>query len=58
MLCLFNWTDAPQTLTAHLARASRVSDFWSGAAVPAARDAVTIADMPPHSARLLECTDA
>jgi hypothetical protein len=58
MLCFFNWTDAPLTLTAKLARASRVTDFWTGVTVAAARDAVTIADMPPHSARLLECADA
>ena len=57
MVALFNWTDAPITLTARLARTSHVTDFWSGAAI-GDRQVVTIADMAAHSARLLECTDA
>ncbi|HEX9365971.1 MAG TPA: glycoside hydrolase family 36 protein [Vicinamibacterales bacterium] len=56
MVCLFNWTDAPVTLSAGLTRASTVTDFWSGAAL-GRQDVVTIADMPAHSARLLECRD-
>src|SRR5258708_11398405 len=51
-----NWTDAPVTLSARLTRASTVTDFWSGAAL-GRQDVVTIADMPAHSARLLECRD-
>src|SRR5258708_34543274 len=50
MVCLFNWTDAPMTLSARLARPSAITDFWSGA--PLGRhDAVTITYMPPRSAR-------
>lgn len=56
MVCLFNWTDAPMTVSAHLTRASTVTDFWSGASL-GRKDVVTIADMPAHSARLLECRD-
>jgi hypothetical protein len=53
---LFNWTDAPMTLSARLTRASTVTDFWSGASL-GRKDVVTIADMLAHSARLLECRD-
>jgi alpha-galactosidase len=56
-MCLFNWTDAPMTLSARLARASTVTDFWSGVSL-GRKDVITIADMPAHSARLLECKDA
>jgi len=57
MLCLFNWGDVPITLSARLTRASAISDFWTGAAMGNHR-VVTVPDMPPHSARLLECRDA
>jgi alpha-galactosidase len=57
MLCLFNWGDTPMTVSAPLARLSAIRDFWTGAAMDSSR-VVTIADMPPHSARLLECRDA
>ena len=57
MVCLFNWEDVPMTLSARLPRRLSVTDFWSGA--PMGRhDVITIADMPAHSARLLECVDA
>jgi alpha-galactosidase len=57
MLCLFNWGDVPITLSARLTRASAISDFWTGAAMGNHR-VVTVPDIPPHSARLLECRDA
>ncbi len=57
MICLFNWTDAPMTLSARLARPSAITDFWSGAPL-GRQDVVTIEDMPARSARLLECRDA
>jgi hypothetical protein len=57
MRCLFNWGDTPITLSVRLTRASTISDFWTGTAMGNSR-VVTIPDMPPHSARLLECRDA
>jgi alpha-galactosidase len=57
LICLFNWDDAPATLSARLPRDSAVTDFWTGAS-RGRSNVVTIADMPPHSARLLECTNA
>jgi hypothetical protein len=44
--------DGPSRLTG----AAAVTDFWSGAAMDSRR-VITIADMPAHSARLLECRD-
>jgi hypothetical protein len=57
MVCLFNWTDAPMTVSARLARPSATTDFWSGAPL-GRKDVVAIEDMPARSARLLECRDA
>ena len=60
MLCLFNWTDAPIALSATVTRASRVTDFWSGDDLGRHGPGTPIAikDMPPHSARLIECANA
>ena len=57
MVCLFNWTDAPMTLSTRLLRPSRVTDFWTGQSLGRQNAAITITDMPAHSARLLECVD-
>jgi alpha-galactosidase len=54
LTCLFNWDDAPRTLSATvLGSHPVVTDFWTGEAIPVRDDAVTFTDMPPHSARLL-----
>jgi alpha-galactosidase len=58
MACLFNWTDAPMTISAKLARPSTVTDVWTGEALGRHEGALTIRNIPPHSARLLECRDA
>ena len=55
MLCLFNWSDKPQTITARLSKASDISDFWSGEPLGRHSGAFTVKDLPPHSARLLVC---
>jgi alpha-galactosidase len=57
MVCCFNWTDAPLTLTKQLARPSRVIDFWTGESLGRV-DRLRLENMPPRSARLLECTRA
>src|SRR5207249_3543886 len=51
-LCVFNWTDAPQSLTVKLPRRARVLDFWSGEEL-GTRGAVEFNAMPAHSARIL-----
>ena len=58
MLCLFNWDDQPADITARLTRPATVTDFWTGAALGRRDQSITIAALPPHSARLLECADA
>ncbi len=55
VVCLFNWGDAPQTVSFRLPSGSRVTDYWSGEDLGRLRGEFSIKDMPPHSARLLEC---
>jgi alpha-galactosidase len=55
MLCLFNWSDAPQTLSIRLPQASRITDYWSGAELGRHEGIFAIREMAPHSARLLVC---
>jgi hypothetical protein len=33
----------------------RVTDFWTGVALGPFKGVMTLAEMPPHSARLLKC---
>ena len=54
MLCFFNWTETPVTRSARLAQPATVRDYWTGELL-GRRQEVTIKDLPPHSARLLEC---
>src|SRR5207237_4315440 len=56
MVCLFNWTDAPQALSVQLPLACQIADHWSSAQLGRHEGVFTIKDMPPHSARLLVCT--
>jgi alpha-galactosidase len=59
MLCLFNWSDSPQTLFAALERSARVTDFWTGESLgQRGYPGIEIKDMPPHSARILGCEHA
>jgi hypothetical protein len=41
-----------------LPRPSELRDFWTGESLGRQERTLTIRDMPAHSARLLECTDA
>ena len=58
-ICLFNWEDAPKTLTVPLDAPSRVADFWTGESL-GTRSAgeFDLEDVPPHSARILMCHHA
>jgi len=53
MLCLFNWDDAPRTLTVKLPDAATVTDYWTGERLGRREGAMSI-EMAPRSARLLE----
>ena len=54
MVCLFNWSDAVQATTFRFPRRAAVADYWSGESLGLRVGPVTI-EMPPRSARLLEC---
>jgi alpha-galactosidase len=58
MFCCFNWTETPVTLTRQLTQGGRLTDFWTGAPLGSLENVLTVKDLPPHSARLLECTNA
>jgi alpha-galactosidase len=52
MICLFNWDDAPLTVTARLPRAVTVTDHWTGESLGRRESSLSI-EMAPRSARLL-----
>ncbi|MFH5186858.1 glycoside hydrolase family 36 protein [Paenibacillus sp. TAB 01] len=53
LLCLFNWGDEPSTLEVKLAGPSRIEDFWRGEAYGFCDGVLSLADMAPHSGRVL-----
>lgn len=55
-VCVFNWSDEQQTISARLPRPCRIKDYWRDKDLGRHRRAFTIKDMPPRSARLLMCT--
>ena len=55
MICLFNWKDEFQTITAALPRRCRITDYWNDRDLGGFDQAFTATAMPPHSARLLSC---
>jgi len=56
LFCGFNWGDTPVTLTRRLDYTSEVTlkDFWTGQPFGPVTNRLTLENMPPHSARLLE----
>jgi alpha-galactosidase len=56
-VCFFNWDETPVTLSSRLPRPATVRDYWTGELL-GRRQEITIKDLPPHSARLIECVDA
>jgi alpha-galactosidase len=55
IVCLFNWDDAPATVSFSIRGQSQIRDYWSGADLGRHSGRFTVKDMPPHSARLLVC---
>lgn len=53
MACLFNWDDAPKTLSFRLQKPRRIRDYWSGKEY-GIQDKFSV-ELSQHSARLLEC---
>ena len=55
MVCLFNWDDAPATVSFSIRGHSQIRDYWSGANLGRHSGRFTVKDMPANSARLLVC---
>ena len=55
VVCLFNWDEVPKTISFKLPGSSAVKDYWSGEDLGRRNGVFEIKDLPPHSARLLEC---
>ena len=55
MACLFNWEDQPATVSVRLPNSGRLTDFWTGEDLGRSDGVFTAQNMPPHSARLIEC---
>jgi len=53
VICLFNWNDAPKTVSVRLTSACEITDYWSGKSLGEFRGEFTARDMAPHSAALL-----
>ena len=53
--CVFNWGDAPQTVSFPIGAHTHIKDFWSEEDLGTHAGTYTLKDMPPHSARLLIC---
>jgi alpha-galactosidase len=56
MLCLFNWTDQPQTVSVRFEGRSRLRDYWSGEDLGEHSGTFVAKDLPGRSARLIEAT--
>jgi alpha-galactosidase len=56
MLCLFNWSEQPQTVSIKLGGKARLRDYWSGEALGTHEGSFTAKDLPGHSARLIEAS--
>ena len=54
MVCVFNWGDAPQTISVRLPNAALVANYWNGMEL-GKQPTLTFSDMPAHSAHLLRC---
>lgn len=57
-ICVFNWGDEPQTIEVPLEGDVQLTDFWNGANLGQHKGTFTLADMPPHSARILVSSPA
>lgn len=57
MVCLFNWDETAKTVSFQPPKSSHIADHWSGEDLGRHSGAFEIKDMPPRSARLLECRE-
>jgi alpha-galactosidase len=55
VVCVMNWTNAPQTISFSLARRSKVTDFWNDNALGTHERSLVLKDVPARSGRILVC---
>jgi alpha-galactosidase len=55
IVSVLNWTNTPRTISVRLERRTRITDFWTDAALGTYSRPFEIKDLPAHSARLLIC---
>jgi len=55
VVSVLNWTNTPQDISIQLTRRTRLTDFWSDAALGTHSGTFEIKDMPARSGRLLIC---
>jgi alpha-galactosidase len=55
MVCLFNWDDAPATVSFSFRGVCQITDYWSGADLGRHSGGFAVKDLPGRSARLLVC---
>ena len=58
MVCAFNWSETPQTVTFAVSEPCTMKDFWTDEDLGRCDASHAINDMPPHSAKVIVCTPA
>jgi alpha-galactosidase len=56
VLCLFNWTDQPQTVSVRFGGRARLRDYWSGEDLGLHERSFAAKDLPGRSAKLIEAS--
>ena len=56
LVCLLNWSDAPEALSFRLSARHRIRDVWADADLGSHPAGVVSRTLPPRSGRLLACT--
>jgi len=56
LIFFFNWSDRPEVFQATVSPGASVKYFWSGASVAHRGGKIQLANVAPHSARILTCT--
>jgi len=52
-VCFFNWGETPKTLSHPLEAGAHLKDFWTDEDLGTSNGVLSLADMPPHSARVI-----
>src|SRR5258708_26034464 len=57
-VCVFNWTESPETIAVRLSKKSHVTDFWSGDDLGSPEGEFKVANLAAHSALLLDVPES